>query len=101
MYFRAVVQLESTIGIITIKNKSNTNIITQNIFFNKNFEGTIPMGTPIAQMIPIKRESWNLVIDDSIETYEKHDLMSENRRSHVTGHYRKFAWRKKEYRKSN
>lgn len=71
------------------------------LFFNRNFEGVIPEGTPIAQMIPIKREPWNMVVDRTEETYNKHDLMSENRRSHITAHYRKFAWRKKEYRKSN
>lgn len=70
------------------------------LFLNRNFEGIIPEGTPVAQMIPIKREPWNLVIDNSDETYEIHDLRSENRRSHITAHYRKFAWRKKQYRKS-
>jgi hypothetical protein len=68
-------------------------------FIKRNFEGTIPAGTPIVQMIPIKRESWNLVIDDSEETVEKHDLLSENRRSDITAHYRKFAWNKKQYTK--
>jgi hypothetical protein len=28
-------------------------------FIRKGFEGTIPMGTPIMQIIPFKRESWN------------------------------------------
>lgn len=69
------------------------------LFIKRNFEGVIPMGTPIAQMIPIKREPWNLVIDDSEDTLEKHELKSENRRSHITAHYRKFAWRKKQYTK--
>lgn len=67
-------------------------------FIKRDFEGTIPMGTPVAQMIPIKREPWTLVTDYSPETLEKHNLMSENRRSHITGHYRKFAWRKKSYK---
>lgn len=57
------------------------------------------MGTPVFQMIPIKRESWNLVVDDSFKAREKHQLISENRRSDITAHYRKFAWRKKEYAK--
>lgn len=68
-------------------------------FIKRNFEGIIPEGTPIAQMIPIKREPWNLVIDNSEESMEKHDLMSENRRSHITAHYKKFAWNKKQYTK--
>jgi len=68
-------------------------------FIRRDFEGVIPEGTPVAQLIPIKRESWNLVIDTSSETNEKHEILSENRRSHITAHYKKFAWRKKQYTK--
>jgi hypothetical protein len=71
------------------------------LFIKRGFEGVIPAGTPIVQLIPIKREPWELEIDTSQETYEKHDLLSENRRSHITGHYKKFAWRKKEYTKTD
>lgn len=67
-------------------------------FIKRGFEGVIPKGTPVMQMIPIKREPWELVADYSPESLEKHNLMSENRRSHITGHYRKFAWRKKSYK---
>lgn len=68
-------------------------------FIKRNFEGVIPKGTPVAQLIPIKREPWELIIDRSDEAVEKHELASENRRSHITAHYRKFAWRKKQYTK--
>lgn len=68
-------------------------------FIKRDFEGTIPEGTPISQLIPIKREPWDLVVDTTEETYDKHDLISENRRSHITAHYKKFAWRKKQYTK--
>jgi hypothetical protein len=68
-------------------------------FIKRNFEGIIPMGTPICQMIPIKREPWNLIVDDSSDAQEKHHSIAENRRSDITSHYRKFAWRKKEYAK--
>jgi hypothetical protein len=67
-------------------------------FLKRGFEGVIPMGTPISQLIPIKREPWEIVVDDSDQALERHNLMSENRRSHITGHYRKFAWRKKIYK---
>lgn len=69
------------------------------IFIKKNFQGIIPKGTPVFQFFPIKREPWELEIDYSDESYEKHDLLSENRRSHITAHYRKFAWRKKSFTK--
>ncbi len=67
-------------------------------FIKRDFEGVIKSGTPVFQMIPIKREQWEMSFDTSKESIEKHDLRSENRRSHITAHYRKFAWRKKEYR---
>lgn len=69
------------------------------LFIRRNFEGVIPQGTPIAQMIPIKREPWNLVIDNTEDELDRHELLSENRRSHITAHYRKFSWRKKQYTK--
>ncbi len=67
-------------------------------FIKRGFEGVIPEGTPIFQMIPIKRESWSLVVDESNEMLDKHVKLSEGRRSHITGHYRKFAWNKKNYK---
>jgi hypothetical protein len=33
-------------------------------FMREDFEGTIPAGTPIAQIIPIKREHWVMVEND-------------------------------------
>lgn len=66
-------------------------------FIKKNFIGTIKKETPIIQMLPIKRDNWNLEIDVSNETIEKHKIMEENRRSHITAHYRKSTWQKKRY----
>lgn len=69
------------------------------VFIKKNFEGIIPKGTPIFQFFPIQRESWELSIDNDPISIDKHHLIAENRRSHVTAHYRKFAWRKKSFTK--
>lgn len=35
-------------------------------FFKAGFKGIIPAGTPIAQMIPFKREEWKMEVDDSV-----------------------------------
>jgi len=66
-------------------------------FLKRGFEGTIKKGTPIFQMIPIKRDDWELEIDYSEETYWKNKVKEEKRRSHVTGHYKKTTWQRKNY----
>ena len=63
---------------------------------DKNWEGIIPKGTPIAQIIPIKRESWKLKLGDSLdlkkiqEDFFKLSSMFSNR-------YKKMFWARKEY----
>jgi len=66
-------------------------------FLKRNFSGTIKAGTPIIQMIPIKRDVWELEINDSDKEIEKHEIRQEKRRSHITAHYRKTTWQKKRY----
>lgn len=66
-------------------------------FIKLGFEGTIKSGTPIIQMLPIKRDSWSLKIDSSEESIEKHEVRQEKRRSHITAHYKKTTWQKKNY----
>jgi hypothetical protein len=64
-------------------------------FLKRNFRGTIPKGTPIMQIIPFKRDNWELEVADSDEDIDRHELMAENRRSMLYGYYKKTAWRKK------
>jgi hypothetical protein len=64
-------------------------------FLKRNFRGVIPKGTPIMQIIPFKRDSWELEVIDTEEEIDKHELMAENRRSMIYGYYKKTAWRKK------
>jgi hypothetical protein len=66
-------------------------------FLKKGFEGIIKQGTPLIQMIPIKREPWELVIDKDEKTIDKHVVREEKRRSHITAHYKKTTWQKKYY----
>ena len=64
-------------------------------FLKRNFHGVIPKGTPIMQIIPFKRDNWELDVINSEEELDRHQLMAENRRSMLYGYYKKFAWRKK------
>lgn len=65
------------------------------IFIKKNAEGLIPKGTPILQIIPFKRESWesekNQKLIDSFtsSTYSATSIFQ--------NWYRKFGWSRKEY----
>lgn len=64
-------------------------------FLKRNFQGVIPKGTPIMQIIPFKRDSWQMKVDNSEKEIDRQELMAENRRSRVYGYYKKTAWRKK------
>jgi len=66
-------------------------------FIKKGFFGTIKQGTPLIQMIPIKREPWELKISYDSDDIEKNKIKEEKRRSHITAHYRKTTWQKKQY----
>jgi len=61
------------------------------------FEGLIPGGTPMAQVIPIKRDKWKMVIGT-----EKDKLQSSQTnvtlRKHFFDAYKKLWWQKKEYK---
>jgi hypothetical protein len=63
-------------------------------FIKKDFEGTIPKGTPFAQIIPIKRNSWTGVVTQAL--LNKHDEQGHFVHS-VTSGYKKFFWQKKHY----
>lgn len=61
----------------------------------KNFKGIIESGTPICQMIPIKRDSWKLKKDkfDSVDSYKRRTKFF----STFVGSYKKNNWSKKSY----
>jgi hypothetical protein len=63
-------------------------------FKDPNFEGKVLAGTPIAQVIPFKRDSWEMKITD-----EKH--LSDNThtylRSAIYDKYKRFFWKPKSY----
>jgi hypothetical protein len=65
-------------------------------FFIKNgFQGFIPAGTPMYQMIPVKRENWESVVEPFNEI-ESNKLNHQMRRKFY-GAYRDMFWHKKTY----
>lgn len=64
-------------------------------FLDENFEGIIPQGTPIAQIIPFKRESWK--IEESIGLLDKANSNKIRAKSKISGWYKNNVWTKKEY----
>jgi hypothetical protein len=62
-----------------------------------NFEGLIPKGTPIAQVIPFKRESWQMQTGDKDKYFKQLDVMNKL----VTkffDRYKSMFWSRKEYK---
>jgi len=68
-----------------------------------NFEGIIPAGTPIAQLIPFKRDNWSSVIVDNDQNsgtiIKDNQVVLSSRLSKVFhGSYKKLFWSKKDFR---
>jgi hypothetical protein len=63
-------------------------------FLKEGFEGLIPKGTPIAQVIPIKRERWihSLLNYGKVGKYNRDKI-----RDTLEREYKKTNWEKKEY----
>jgi len=65
------------------------------VLLRKDFEGIIPKGTPILQIIPVKRESWSSEIDSSLlKSWPKvvYQLTSV-----FSGWYKNRGWFRKDY----
>jgi hypothetical protein len=83
----------TTSGIIDSDNYSTSGNLP--FFIKKGFTGVIPAGTPIAQLIPIKRASWKSVPNNSGLTYLE-PLQGETVRSEGKS-YKKLFWTRKHY----
>ena len=64
-------------------------------FIKEDFTGMIPAGTPIAQLIPIKRENWKSIQNDQGIVYLE-DLQGKFIREPGKS-YKKFFWTRKQY----
>lgn len=66
-------------------------------FLKSEFEGVIPAGTPIAQLLPFKRESWVHEVDYDEELAWETSQQNYNARKVMSGYYKKNVWVKKSY----
>tara|TARA_R110001606_G_scaffold258711_1_gene406527 strand:+ start:25 stop:711 length:687 start_codon:yes stop_codon:yes gene_type:complete len=63
-------------------------------FIREDFEGTIPKGTPFAQILPVKRAAWKMLFDPGMEDLvETHAQIVRNPETP----YKKIAWHRKKY----
>jgi hypothetical protein len=61
------------------------------------FEGLIPKGTPIAQVIPFKRESWTMQLGTKEDLLHQ-EKVSKMLQSKFFDRYKSMYWSKKEYK---
>jgi hypothetical protein len=61
------------------------------------FEGLIPQGTPIVQVIPFKRDSWTMELGNK-KDLEAQDKVTKKLQSKFFDRYKSMFWQKKEYK---
>jgi hypothetical protein len=76
--------------------KSNFAVNFPFVFTNLDFEGLIPAGTPIAQVIPFKRDKWKHEIDFEFVGIQNKDKFKKIRSVFING-YKDFFWTRKEF----
>jgi hypothetical protein len=64
-------------------------------YIKKDFEGIIPAGTPILQIIPFLQENWSSKIKKGL--FEKGRLTTKKSGSFIYGWYKKTFWTRKKY----
>ena len=67
------------------------------LFLKRGFEGKIKKGTPIYQMIPFKRESWEMETDYNEKNIKERFWFHEKRRKYLFAWYHHHAHVKKEF----
>jgi hypothetical protein len=67
------------------------------IINDPNFEGLIPQGTPIAQVIPFKREDWQMDIGSEKELIEQNSI-TQKLQTKFFDRYKQMFWSRKEYK---
>lgn len=61
----------------------------------KDFQGLIPQGTPIAQLIPYRHEEWNSIKNQNL--IEEGETNRRASGSILQGWYKKVVWKRKKY----
>jgi hypothetical protein len=81
-------------GIVDLDKSIHAPIGNIPFFIKKGFTGTIPAGTPMFQILPIKREDWKS------ETQEYNDFFWEEKikeKQNFSGFYKKQIWQRKSF----
>jgi hypothetical protein len=65
------------------------------LYIKKDFEGLIPTGTPMYQIIPIKRDSWKMTVEEFHPEYLRNTI--KERSSFFYDFYKRSYWNKKDY----
>jgi hypothetical protein len=83
-------------GIVDADMYNHTRLGNHPFYLKSGFTGIIPAGTPMYQIIPFKRESWESakLEYDPFESEKKHYLIGRK----FFGSYRDLFWQKKEYK---
>jgi hypothetical protein len=71
--------------------------ITLPVWLKKDFDGVLEKGTPIAQVIPFKRDNWEATFD----SYEENELnlyVEKDSKLTLVNNYVKNIWQKKSYK---
>lgn len=64
-------------------------------FMKRGFSGMIPQGTPFAQLLPVKRDSWKMILNDP-GMADQNKIQSPLVRNKGT-EYKKVFWQRKKY----
>jgi len=67
------------------------------VLTDPTFEGLIPVGTPIAQVVPFKRESWTMEIG-SEEDHKQQTSVTQKLQTKFFDRYKTIFWQRKEYK---
>jgi hypothetical protein len=81
-------------GVVDVDDYNNP--VNFPFFIRDDFEGVIEAGTPIAQIIPFKREAWKMEVEkfDQLKTQS----MVHKFYTNLFRPYKRFYWKRKEYK---
>jgi len=68
------------------------------VWVKDNFNGIVEKGTPIAQIIPFKRDDWESTFDYYENGYYYNVIDDKNFNTTIVGHYIKNVWSKKRFK---
>ena len=74
-----------------------TNVHLPFVLNNANFEGLIPIGTPMAQIIPFKRDSWQMKLGNEKDKKEAQRYSNFMFRK-MYNKYKTMGWNKKDFK---